>query len=208
MKLDKKILKKLLIILTIIIFCITLYKIITTYALFESKATGVEELEIGKWNIELNKVDITDGVTKDIVIDNFNIFKSDNVKEGKIAPSVTGKVDLTIDTKDTDVSVRYDITIDEISTSQVKLDSIVLANGSSGTLIKTDENVYTGIMKLSETTKQAGSATITIKVIWENDENNNEKDTEIGTQKNYKVEVPIHITFSQYLGEEVVEYNS
>ena len=41
---------------------------------------------------------------------------------------------------------------------------------------------------------------------WENIEENNEEDTKIGTVYNSNLNIPISVTFSQYLGETIEEF--
>ncbi len=79
-------LKKLFIIVTLIILLFTIYKIISTYSLLQSSLSGTVQQSIGKWNIELNKQDITNGITREIVINDFEFVEDSNVKSGKIAP--------------------------------------------------------------------------------------------------------------------------
>lgn len=207
MKLNKKILKKFLIILTMLMFSFTMYKISKTYALLESATQSKVTKEIGKWNIKLNEDDITNGLTQDIVINNFLMSENANVKDGKIAPGVSGSLELTLDPQDTEVSVRYDISLGDIDKEQIKLNSVELIEGT-GTLVKTAEGTYSGIMNLSEITNKTAKTTIKLSVLWENDENNNASDTVIGTQKGYNLEIPITISVSQYLGEKLEEYVS
>ena len=45
-----------------------------------------------------------------------------------------------------------------------------------------------------------------MRLSWENDENNNQMDTTLGTLKGYTVNIPINVTATQYLGETIEEY--
>ena len=205
MKFDKNVFRKFFLISTMLALCFTLYKITKTYALLQSETQSSIVQEIGKWNIKINEIDITDGVSKQVVINNFSIDANDNVKEGKIAPGATGNLELTLDPVDTDVSVRFDVSFTPITEEQIKLASIEKIDGE-GVLVKTDENTYSGIMKLSEITNKTAKAVIKITVIWENNEECNESDTIIGTTRGYNLQIPINIKVSQYLGETLEEY--
>ena len=205
MKFDKKIIKKSLIVLTMIMISITIYKIIQTYALFETNKTGLVNQKIAKWNIELNQTDITNGITQNIIIDNFQLTENNNVLSGKIAPGISGALDLTLDPKDTDVSIRYDLTLEDIGNQPIKISSIEMIEGT-GTLLKTGENTYTGLMNLNNIKNSTSKVTVRITVYWENDESNNEKDTIIGMQYGLKLSVPITVSVKQYLGETIEEY--
>ena len=206
MKINKKVLKKCLIIITMLAFSFTLYKVSTTYALLQSETKSQIKQEIGKWNIKINESDITNGLSQEVVIDNFSMDENANVKSGKIAPGVSGSLELVLDPVDTDVAVRFDVSIDEVEEQQIELVSIEKIDGP-GTIVKTAVNTYSGIMNLSEITNQTAKTTIKIVVRWENNEANNESDTKIGTSTGYKLKVPIKINVSQYLGETLEEYN-
>lgn len=202
---NKKNIKKLFIILTLVFLIITIYKIVETYSLFQSESDATVELPIAKWNIELNETDITNGLSEEIIINDFSVVEDANVKEGKIAPGMYGMVDLTLDPIDTDVSVKYEITLGDIGDQPIRLQSVQLVSGNS-TLIRTDEDKYTGIMNLQNIKNNTATVTIRITVLWENDENNNETDTLIGTELGHTLDIPISVDVIQYLGEEIVPY--
>ena len=69
----------------------------------------------------------------------------------------------------------------------------------------TYKNTYTGVIPLSDI-KNGKTNKIKVKINWENDENNNKMDTTIGTLKSYTINIPINVTATQYLGEEIKEY--
>ena len=104
--------KKVLILLTVIMMCFTIYTIVSTYALFESKVQKNVKAEIGKWRIKVNSSDITNPTTQNLTINTFNISQSPYIQENKIAPGMDCTFDIEIEPQDTQVSVRYDITID------------------------------------------------------------------------------------------------
>ncbi len=205
MKFNIKTLKWLLILITIVMFIITIYQIVKTYALFESQADGQVELSIAKWNIELNENDITNGLTEEIIINEFSVVEDANVKEGKIAPGMYGMVDLELDPKDTDVSVKYVITLGDIEDQPISLESVQLVSGNS-TLIRTDVDEYTGVMNLQDINNNTGKVKIRISVLWQNDESKNDIDTQIGTNTGYTLDIPIRVTVTQYLGETITPY--
>ena len=156
--------------------------------------------------LKLNESDITNGLTQEVVIDNFSMDENANVKSGKIAPGVSGSLELVLDPVDTQVAVRFDVSFESIEEKQIELVSIEKIDGV-GTLVKTAENTYSGIMNLSEITNKTAKTTIKIVIKWENNEDNNVSDTVIGTSSGYKLKVPIKVNVSQYLGENLEEYN-
>ena len=202
MRFDKKTFKKILIILTSIMFIITIYQIIRTYALFQTEKDVTIEIPIAKWNVELNGHDITDGYSQQIVITDFSVIADSNVKPGKIAPGMRGMVDLTIDPVDTDVSVRYDITLGDIGDQPIELLSVEIIEGE-GELVCTDTDTFTGVIELDDIKNGDGEVTVRIAILWTNDEANNEIDTQIGTNFTRTLDIPIRLTASQYLGEEI-----
>ena len=198
-----KILLKSLILLSIILIAIIVYQIIHIYAVFNSEVSGNIEFEKGKWNIFVNGTEISSGIDKEFVIDKINVDNAANVKEGKLAPGVTGDFEISINPTNTNVSVRYDISLNQegLTNKNIKIKSIEeTAEGNS--LINTAENTYTGIMPLEKI--QTGVVNnIKVEIEWKNEEENNEEDTGLGVVYNSKLEIPIKVHFSQYLGEEI-----
>lgn len=102
------------------------------------------------------------------------------------------------------INVRYDITIDfiEENYSNIKIKDIIEKN-TNGKLIRTGKNTYTGIIYIDELKKHD----ILIKIEWENNEDENELDSEIGTNlEETKVPIPIEVSVSQYGNETIEEY--
>lgn len=199
--------KKVFTLLTIIMLCFTIYKIVSTYALLESKMQKNIKIDIGKWNIKVNSEDITSSTVKEFTMNSFKINQSPYTKENKIAPGMNGTFEIGIEPQDTQVSVRYDITIDEskLNNQSIKLNKVIEKNNNN-TITKTGENVYTGVILLEKGSSDYLDI-VEISFIWENIEENNIEDTEIGVVYNSSIEIPVTIQFSQYLGETIVEFN-
>lgn len=125
---------------------------------------------------------------------------------GKIAPSVVGNFNIIINPKNTNVSVKYEIKLDstQLTNKQIGITAIKETE-QNNELIQTDESTYVGIMPLSQI--KAGKVNnIQVTVTWNNAETNNEADTIIGTANNTNVSIPIEVTASQYLGEEIIPF--
>lgn len=199
--------KKFLILLAIIMVCFTIYKIVSTYALFESSVTKSVMSEFGKWKIKINSADITNSTTKNFTMNTFNISKSQYTKDNKIAPGMSGNFEIEIEPQNTQVSIRYDITIDseQLTNKSIKLDSVAQKNNNSK-IIKTAENTYTGVIPLEKINEEYMEV-IEISFSWDNIEENNEEDSKIGTLYNSNLEIPISVHLSQYLGENIEEFN-
>ena len=90
----------------------SIYLIKETYAVFETTGTGTADFSIGSWVINLNSIDISSGQTVSFSINSFTYSDSSHIANGVIAPGRSGYFDLILDPDGTDVSVRYDITLD------------------------------------------------------------------------------------------------
>lgn len=186
----------------VILFCI--YKIINTYAVFYSEADGKIAQKIGNWTIKVNNLDVSKEIVENFTIDQIELSSDKNVKEGKIAPGLEGSFLITIDPSNTDVSIRYDIVFDTslLETNNLKLSTVEeIALGNN--IVKTQENCYTGIISLSQI-KQKATNQLKVTIDWENVEDFNKEDTEMGSTKNAKVNIPITVRVTQYLGEEII----
>ena len=205
MKANNKI-KVLLMRLTLIMLVITIYVISTTYALFQSQIKGSVVKNVGQWSIKINGADVLKGTSEEFNMQQFVVDANENTKPGKMAPGTTGLFELSIDPTDTQISVRYDISIvlDEITNDKVQLISV--EKDSTNNIVKTAENTYTGIIPLEEIEKGAIDL-VKIKFCWENDERNNMVDSEIGTIINSKIQIPVKVNITQYLGEEITAFS-
>ncbi len=200
--------KKIFFVIICIFTIFTIYKIVKTYSLFESNISSTNNITVGNWNITVNNQDVVSGSTHNFLITSDNIFipRNVNVLTGKIAPGSRGAFAITIEPEDTQVSIRYDIEIDEslIQNSAIKLTEI---SSRGVNIVRTGEYTYTGIILLSDIA-QNYSHEIDISFIWENDEQNNENDTAIGIVYNNSINIPVSIRFTQYLGETITPYVS
>lgn len=194
---------KILYIICTMLAIMCLYQIYDAYALFESKKNMVVNNSIGKWNIHINDNNI--GTTKDFIIDSFTLEENEEVSEGKLAPGTTGYFDILIDPKDTSVSIRYDLTFDfnELSNS-FTIDKIEETNQIN--LIKTGENTYTNIIKLDDI-KNGTTNNIRVYISWNNNEENNSIDSQIGMTEDNSIKIPIVVNVNQYLNETIEPYD-
>lgn len=185
----------------------TIYEILNTFAIFESKVTGEVEVQNAKWIIHINNTDITTGESKKFVIDQIDIDGNNRTAEGKIAPGLSGNFNIMIDPKGTDVTVRYDMEFDlsKLEGTKIQINSIEETE-MGNSFVKTGENTYTGIISLSDI-KKGVKHNITVKFEWQEDETTNQEDSQIGQIPDNKISIPVTVTVRQYLGEPVEEYN-
>lgn len=194
-----------LVLLSMCVIAILVYKIISIYAVFHSNVGAKAEFRNGTWNIDVNGKKITTGVQTDFTIDQITVAEDQHTMPGKISPGLSGNFKIVINPKDTNVSIRYDITLnqDELKSSNVKISSVEEKNNGAK-LIKTAENEYTGIITLQDIQKNVIHE-IEMNVEWLDDEQNNESDTLLGTNKDKRqFEIPVTFHATQYLGEEII----
>ena len=194
-----------LVLLSMCVIAILVYKIISIYAVFHSNVGAKAEFRNGTWNIDVNGKKITTGVQTDFTIDQITVAEDQHTMPGKISPGLSGNFKIVINPKDTNVSIRYDITLnqEELKSSNVKISSVEEKNNGAK-LIKTAENEYTGIITLQDIQKNIIHE-IEMNVEWLYDEQNNESDTLLGTNKDKRqFEIPVTFHATQYLGEEII----
>ena len=161
--------KNLVKILFLLIMCIVIlliYKIIDIYALFHSEMEGNVQFENGTWNITVNGEDITTGTEAEFVIDLIDTTQNDYVKPGKLAPGLSGSFEIAINPENTNVSVRYDITLnqEELGGSNLTIKSIEEVE-KGYELIQTAENTYTGVIPLADITNGVNDK-IKLEIEW------------------------------------------
>lgn len=196
-------LRKLLFLLMMCILILLIYKIIDIYALFHSEMEANVVLENGKWNITVNGATITTGNEIDFVIDQISTTENNFVEPGKLAPGLSGNFEIAINPENTNVSIRYDIILneEELGNSNLKIKSIEEVENNYK-LINTSENTYTGVITL-EDINNGIIHKIKMEVEWVDDGLNNENDTELGTDESHQLQIPIRVHAIQYLGEEI-----
>ena len=119
---------------------------------------------------------------------------------------LSGSFDFVIDPTDTDVSIRYDVGLD---TENMTNDNLIITSISEieegNTLIRTDENTYTGILALSDIQDNVTN-TIRVSVQWIDNPNNNSQDISMGANGDPVMRIPITVHAIQYLGETITPY--
>ena len=194
---------KIIYIVCAIMIFISIYEIKNTYGLFESKKEIDIDKSVAKWNIYINDNNLN--TTETFTIDNFTFQETDTVAKDKIAPGILGWFDILIDARDTQVSIIYEITFDYTSLpSNITVEKIEEINGRE--IIKTGPNTYSNYITLDDINNNVKD-TIRVYIKWNNDEENNENDTNIGIIKNNSIKIPVSITVSQYLNDTIEPYN-
>ena len=110
--------------------------------------------------------------------------------------------EIEIDPTDTQVSFVYELTIDtsDLLNEEFEITSVTETNGN--TFIRTDENKYVGIAHLNEI-ENGEIYNIEIEITWNNDDNNNDSDYELGIRADEELNIDVNIELSQYIGTEI-----
>lgn len=181
--------KKRLIIVSLIILLITSVVLMDTYALFETNANATKELTKGRWIIEINGEDITE--TETITLDDFVYDNSVHTQDGYFAPGSDVYFDIEIDATDTDVSVIYEIDIDDSALEDHP--NITFSVENLDTNEEIDEFPMTDTILLSSNDR---TITLRVHLTWEDDEDYDEDDTLLIGEE---LEFTITANFQQYL---------
>lgn len=104
--------KKILLLSALFFLVVCFYFMQETYAKYVTTSEGKINAKIARWNIKVNETDIKNNasLTQDIIP---TFEKSENIAENVIAPTIKGYFDLNIDASAVDVSLTYQILIEE-----------------------------------------------------------------------------------------------
>ncbi len=198
--------KRILIMVCIVLACLIIYEIIHIYALFHSEVSGVVQMENGVWKIIVNGTEISTGVETNFTINTTSIENNSHVKPGNLAPGLSGSFQIQISPENTDVSVKYDITLnqDSLTNENIVIKSIEEIE-EHNTLIRTGENTYTGIIPLQDI-KNGVTNTIKMEIEWQDNESYNAQDTQLGVVEGSQLQIPITVKAIQYIGEQIIPY--
>ena len=195
---------------TIVLFLITVYAIAHTYAVFETDTESEIELNLAKWNIKVNNELVTGSTnhTFEIGEDYLSVVENNKVIEKKIAPGTEGSFDIEIFPDGTQVSFRFDVFVDtsEVEDTEIVVNNVVSLTNDI-TMIRTDENIYTGVMTLDDI-EDGKTAHLRVTFEWVNSDDPKaiKKDTNLALSDDALVQIPVTIDFLQYKGETIEEY--
>lgn len=178
-----------------LILCIT--QIQQTYAKYLDTKEGDTDFTIAKWKILVNQQDITKASTMSSLINPVYI-ENEHMKEGVIAPGREGYFDLVIDSSNTEVSFRYDISVTSSENSSVN-DLIITGyslNDSEIIPVSDQLNNLSNVIYYTDTNKENK---IRIYFKWRDgtgENMNNEADTNASIQ-GVNAKLKVNITFTQ-----------
>lgn len=173
------------------VLLLTIFVTVETYALFETNANGDTEFDIGNWVILLNNEDVK--LTNTISIDNFTYVNGSHTQSGYFAPGSQAYFDLVIDASASDVSMAYQLDIDD--TALADHPNIYFSVTNLDNNLTTNTNSYNGLIRLSDTNKVHN---IRINLVWNNQQQYDEDDTNL---IDGELEFPITANFIQSIAE-------
>lgn len=213
--------KFLIFILIVLVFILILR---STYSKYITVGTGEISKDIGQWVIKINNTDITevdeDGnpISQEYDIDTFEWDEDIHTIEERISPGRKGSFELVIDPTDTDVSFEYEITIDkpeldlgdetvtDVTSDDIvmKISDVEIDNGKTVDFTynnETKKTTITRVKPLSEIKSTVNGTrldTLHVEFEWENNENNNTKDSKIGKTFNNQIIFHVNVKAVQH----------
>lgn len=197
--------KKISIILFIMFLTISILEINKTYSLFETNSSGEVTSKIAKWQILVNSNDITNNTESQ---EQFNLGKltwneNEHVRDGKGAPGLESTLNITIDPTNTEVSFKYEITIDLTDfQDQLSISSITETGGNE--LVQTGKYSYTGVFALKDIQNKK-KHNIELKINWQDKEENNNSDINLGLEAQDGLNLPVTFHATQYRTGDIIE---
>ena len=175
----------------IVALLVTLLVIADTYALFETNGNASKNLTIGRWNILVNNENVSQSRT--ITLNDFVYTNGVHTQNNYFAPGSSAYFDLVIDATGTQVSVAYELIID--NTEIADYPNIYFSITDMTTNETITSNTYSGLIPLSSANK---TKILRITLIWENDPNYDDSDTSL---IDGNLTFTIDADFMQYTGE-------
>ena len=200
--------KRVLWVVFILMIGVVFLEVKNTYSLFETDSTISVSSELANWNVKINDSYITDLTTESNTIELGEISwdSMGHVVSGKAAPGSIGKFNIEIDPTDTEVSFVYELVIDLSSLDNNEFFIEYVNEINDYELVRTGENTYSSIVTLKEI-ESGIKHNIEVGLRWNNNEDNNMSDYELGSSVIEGIDIPISISLRQYTGEgELIEY--
>lgn len=178
-----------IILTALVLLIITMVMITRTYALFETNGTADKNIEIGKWKIKLNNNDVS--LTEAITLNDFQYTNGVHTEDGYFAPGSSAVFDIVIDARETDVSVLYNLSIDDEAIQSYPNIAFSITNLNTNETL--DTNSYEGIIRLND---QNRVVTLRISLDWQDALEYDESDSSlIGGE----LEFILNANFKQYI---------
>ena len=188
--------KKIILIISCLSFCLTIFIISDTYAKYLTSAIGSSRIPVARWNIKINNQTIRDN--SDFSSTLAPIFPGNsNIASNIIAPTAEGYMDLNFDFSGADVSFSYSITVQPNANSSVR-DLVVTGYSiNGGNIVPVNSSQI-----ISETIHYSDNIqgkTFRIYIKWKDDNTatmNNIEDT-LATNSSRDALMDVNVSFTQ-----------
>ena len=178
-------------IVSLVVLLFTLLIVVDTFALFETNSSSTGDLSIGKWKIKVDGTDIS--LLESITLDDFTYSESSHTQSGYFAPGMSAVFDVEIDASEADVSVEYDLTVDDTLLEDYPNMQFSVSNLNSAEVVSGTH--FTGVIGVNDTNRVVS---LRITLVWDNQVEYDESDT---TLNGGEIEFSIAANFKQYIGE-------
>ena len=180
-----------IVVVVLFVLMLTMLVVVDTYALFETDASANKELPIGEWVILLNNYDVSQ--TRTITLNDFTYTNGVHTQSNYFAPGSSAYFILTIDASDCQVSVGYELEIDDSDIADYPNIYFTITDMSNNQAITS--STYSGMLLLSS---QNRTKQLKITLYWDNDPLYDESDTSLIGED---LAFTINANFIQYVGE-------
>lgn len=160
-----------------------------TYGLFETNPIATPNLTIAKWKILVDNQELE--TEKEITLSDFEFRENEKVEDGYFAPGTEATYEIEVDTSESEVAIDYEIIVDSSALEEHPNIKVTVTDMQTAT--SSGSSTFTGTINLEDlNTKRY----LKISIIWEDDSNYDEKDTELIDQ-----ELPIKLKakFTQHI---------
>ena len=167
------------------------FVILDTYALFETNGTASSQMTIGAWKILVNNTDISQNNT--ITLSNFNYTSSSHTENGYFAPGTTATFDIIMDASQSNVSVQYELVIDDSQIEDYPNINFTVLNVDTNQTVPVDN--ISGVIPLNAVNR---TVTLRMSLTWSDNLQYDESDTSLIDSD---LSFAIAANFKQYVGE-------
>lgn len=189
--------KTILIILLICVFALFITSN-ETYTAYESSVENEVPIEIATWRIDIDGKDVV-SATEKIAVGQIT-WTNEHANNKTAAPGSVGVARINIDPSKSDVAIQYEITYEDNSINPDCILSITSIYIENQQLERANDNSFEGIITMDDI-KNKKIITLVINVEWVNNEENNERDTLIGSGETEADFLNLQFNARQYLGE-------
>ena len=174
------------------IFVMCLIFITKTYSKYTSFSEGERIFETANWKVKIENIDITQ--QKECNIDILlNTDENKYVTKGKVAPGITANGTFTLDTRGSEVSIKYIITPGKIMYNEEEFsDFKIKMIKANNKILECKNGEYTDLIELENINELVE---FTIVVEWQS--NDDEEDTIKGIETG-DLSIPINVRVEQY----------